>query len=73
MSITPDQLHQGDPERDSRIHHPLSSRFQAGYCRYLATECGRQHWPRDDWGFEQNYNLERMTGIMLEEIRNKLK
>ena len=28
---------------------------------------------RKEWGFKQNYNLERMTRIMLKEIRNKLK
>ncbi|MFO7935644.1 MAG: NAD-dependent epimerase/dehydratase family protein [Bacteroidales bacterium] len=28
---------------------------------------------RADWGFEQTYDLEKMTGIMLKEIRNKLK
>ena len=28
---------------------------------------------RVDWGFEQTYDLEKMTGIMLKEIRKKLK
>lgn len=28
---------------------------------------------REDWGFKQNYDLEKMTRIMLKEIRNKLK
>jgi nucleoside-diphosphate-sugar epimerase len=28
---------------------------------------------RQEWGFRQNYNLEKLTGIMLKEIRNKLK
>jgi nucleoside-diphosphate-sugar epimerase len=72
MSITPDQL-----SSEIRKNIPgFTISYKPDFRQAIADT-----WPqsvddslaRDDWGFEQNFNLERMTGIMLEEIRNKLK
>ena len=72
MSITPDQVYQ-----EIRKEIPgFSISYQPDFRQAIADT-----WPLSvddslagkDWGFEQNYDLERMTGIMLKEIRNKLK
>lgn len=72
MSVTPAQLH-----REIRKHIPG---FTIGYHPDFRQAIA-DSWPqsvddsiaREDWGFEQTYELERMTGIMLEEIQKKLK
>jgi nucleoside-diphosphate-sugar epimerase len=72
MSITPDQL-----SSEIRKNIPgFTISYKPDFRQAIADT-----WPqsvddslaRDDWGFKQNFNLERMTGIMLKEIRNKLK
>ncbi len=72
MSLTPDQLAQ-----EIRKEIPgFTISYAADFRQAIADT-----WPqsvddssaRNDWGFKQNYNLERMTRIMLKEIRNKLK
>jgi len=72
MSITPDQVH-----REIQKEIPgFSISYNPDFRQAIADT-----WPqsmddsraREDWGFKQNYDLERMTGIMLKEIRNKLK
>jgi len=72
MSITPDQVYQ-----EIRKEIPdFSISYKPDFRQAIADT-----WPLSvddslagkDWGFEQNYDLERMTGIMLKEIRNKLK
>lgn len=72
MSITPDQVYQ-----EIRKEIPgFSISYKPDFRQAIADT-----WPlsvddsraREDWGFKQNYDLERMTGIMLKEIRNKLK
>jgi nucleoside-diphosphate-sugar epimerase len=72
MSITPDQVY-----REIRKEIP---EFKISYLPDFRQDIA-DTWPqcvddslaRKDWGFEQNYNLERMSAIMLKEIRNKLK
>jgi nucleoside-diphosphate-sugar epimerase len=72
MSITPGQIYQ-----EIRKEVPgFKIRYKPDFRQAIADT-----WPqsvddsqaRKDWGFKQNYDLERMTGIMLKEIRNKLK
>ena len=72
MSITPDQVYQ-----EIRKEIPgFNISYNPDFRQAIADS-----WPqsvddslaRGDWGFKQNYDLERMTGIMLKEIRNKLK
>jgi nucleoside-diphosphate-sugar epimerase len=72
MSITPDEIF-----REIRKEIPgFTISYQPDFRQEIADT-----WPqsvddspaRKDWGFEQNYNLERTSGIMLKEIRNKLK
>ena len=72
MSITPDQVY-----REIRKEIPgFKITYRPDFRQDIADT-----WPqsvddslaRKDWGFEQNYNLERMSVIMLKEIRNKLK
>lgn len=71
MSITPARLHQ-----EIRKYIPgFSIRYHPDFRQAIADS-----WPhsvddsiaRVDWGFEQTYNLEGMTEIMLTEIRKKL-
>lgn len=71
MSITPAQLHQ-----EIQKHIPgFSIRYSPDFRQAIADS-----WPhsvddtiaREDWGFEQTYDLEKMTGIMLNEIQIKL-
>ncbi|MEA3460677.1 MAG: NAD-dependent epimerase/dehydratase family protein [Bacteroidota bacterium] len=72
MSITPDQTH-----REIQKEIPgFAISYNPDFRQAIADT-----WPQSvddslaskDWGFKQNYDLERMTGIMLKEIRNKLK
>ncbi len=72
MSITPDQVYQ-----EIRKEIPgFTISYKPDFRQAIADT-----WPQsvddsmasDDWGFKQNYDLELMTGIMLSEIRNKLK
>jgi len=72
MSITPDQIY-----REIRKEIPgFTISYHPDFRQAIADT-----WPhsvddslaREDWGFKQNYDLAKMTGIMLEEIRNKLK
>ncbi len=72
MSITPDQVYQ-----EIRKEIPgFTISYKPDFRQAIADT-----WPQsvddsmasDDWGFKQNYDLEKMTGIMLSEIRNKLK
>ena len=72
MSITPDQVY-----RKIRKEIPeFAISYKPDFRQAIADT-----WPQSvddslaskDWGFKQNYDLEKMTGIMLEEIRNKLK
>jgi nucleoside-diphosphate-sugar epimerase len=72
MSITPDQVY-----REIQKEIPeFSISYKPDFRQAIADT-----WPqsvddslaREDWGFKQNYDLEKMTGIMLKEIRNKLK
>jgi nucleoside-diphosphate-sugar epimerase len=72
MSITPAQVHQ-----EIRKHIPdFNVRYKPDFRQAIADT-----WPhsvddtiaRLDWGFKQSYNLEKMTTIMLKEIRNKLR
>ncbi len=72
MSITPDQVHQ-----EIRKEIPeFAISYKPDFRQAIADT-----WPQsvddsmasNDWGFKQNYDLEKMTGIMLSEIRNKLK
>jgi len=72
MSITPDQVY-----GEIRKEIPgFSIRYKPDFRQAIADT-----WPqsvddsraREDWGFAQNYDLVRTTGIMLKEIRNKLK
>jgi len=71
MSITPDDMF-----REIRKEIPgFSISYQPDFRQDIA-----ETWPqsvddslaRKDWGFKQNYDLERLSGIMLQEIRNKL-
>ena len=72
MSLTPDQL-----AREIRKELPG---FKVSYAPDFRQAIA-DTWPqsvddstaRNDWGFKQNYNLERMSRIMLKEIRDKLK
>jgi len=72
MSLTPDQL-----AREIRKELP---RFTVSYTPDFRQAIA-DTWPQSvddslahkDWGFKQNYNLERMTRIMLKEIQDKLK
>ena len=72
MSITPDQVY-----REIRKEIPgFTISYKPDFRQAIADT-----WPQSvddslaskDWGFKQNYDLEKMTGIMLKEIRNKLK
>jgi len=72
MSITPDQVY-----REIRKEIPdFAISYKPDFRQAIADT-----WPQsvddsqasNDWGFKQNYDLEKMTGIMLSEIRNKLK
>lgn len=72
MSITPGQVHQ-----EIRKEIPdFSISYNPDFRQAIA-----ETWPQSvddslackDWGFKQNYDLERMTRIMLKEIQNKLK
>ncbi len=72
MSITPDQVYQ-----EIRKEIPeFSISYKPDFRQAIA-----ETWPQSvddslaskDWGFRQNYDLKKMTGIMLNEIRNKLK
>jgi len=71
ISITPAQLHQ-----EIQKHIPgFSIRYNHDFRQAIA-----ESWPqsvddtiaRVDWGFEQRYDLEKMTQIMLNEIQNKI-
>jgi len=72
MSITPDQIYR---EIRKEIPHFTIS-YKPDFRQDIADT-----WPQSvddslaskDWDFKQNYDLEKMTGIMLKEIRNKLK
>ena len=72
MSLTPDQL-----AREIRKELPG---FKVSYAPDFRQAIA-DTWPqsvddstaRNDWGFKQNYNLERMSRIMLKEIQDKLK
>jgi nucleoside-diphosphate-sugar epimerase len=72
MSLTPDQL-------AHEIRKELPG-FKVSYAPDFRQDIA-DTWPqsvddspaRNDWGFKQNYNLDRMTRIMLKEIQNKLK
>jgi nucleoside-diphosphate-sugar epimerase len=72
MSITPDQVY-----REIKKKVPeFAISYKPDFRQAIADT-----WPQSvddslaskDWGFKQNYDLEKMTGIMLKEIRNKLK
>ncbi len=72
MSLTPEMMH-----HEIRKHVPgFSISFHPDFRQAIADT-----WPqsvddsvaRADWGFQQTYDLEKMTGIMLGEIRKKLK
>ena len=72
MSITPDQVY-----REIRKEIPgFTISYKPDFRQAIADT-----WPQSvddslaskDWGFKQNYDLKKMTGIMLKEIRNKLK
>ena len=72
MSITPDQVYQ-----EIRKEIPgFTISYKPDFRQAIADT-----WPQSvddslaskDWGFTQNYDLKKMTGIMLNEIRNKLK
>ncbi len=71
MSITPDQVYR---EILKEIPGFIIS-YNPDFRQAIA-----ETWPesvddslaREDWGFKQHYDLEKMTGIMLKEIRNKL-
>ena len=71
MKFTPAQLH-----KEIQKHIPgFSIRYNPDFRQAIADS-----WPlslddtiaRADWGFEQTYDLEKMTGIMLKEIQRKL-
>ena len=72
MSITPDQVYQ-------EIRKEIPD-FKISYKPDFRQDIANT-WPQSvddsqaskDWGFKQNFDLERMTAIMLKEIRNKLK
>ena len=72
MSITPDQIHREIQKElpDFRISYKPDFRQAIADSWPQSVDDSRA---REDWGFKQNYNLERMTEIMLKEIRNKLK
>ncbi len=70
MSLTPEMMH-----REIRKHVPdFTVSYHPDFRQAIADT-----WPqsvddsvaRDDWGFEQTYELEQMTEIMLSEIRHK--
>jgi nucleoside-diphosphate-sugar epimerase len=72
MSITPDQIYQ-----EIRKEIPgFTISYKPDFRQAIADT-----WPQSvddslankDWGFKQNFDLKKMTGIMLNEIRNKLK
>jgi len=71
MSLTPAQIHQ-------EIKKQVPG-FTIGY-RPDFRQAIADTWPHSvddtiaqvDWGFKQTYDLERMSGIMLKEIQNKL-
>ena len=70
FSVTPEQV-----TREIKKHIPeFSVSYNPDFRQAIADS-----WPqsiddtiaRMDWGFDYEYNLEKMTGIMLEEIRKK--
>jgi nucleoside-diphosphate-sugar epimerase len=72
MSLTPKRMH-----KEIRKHIPgFTIRYKPDFRQAIADT-----WPhsvddtiaRVDWGFEHSHDLEKMTSVMLEEIRNKLK
>lgn len=72
MSITPAQMHQ-----EIQKHIPgFSIRYKPDFRQAIADT-----WPHSvddtianaDWGFQKSYNLEKMTSIMLNEIKKKSK
>lgn len=72
MSLTPKQMHE-----EIKKHIPeFAIRYAPDFRQDIADT-----WPhsvddtiaRVDWGFKHSYDLEKMTSIMLTEIRNKLK
>jgi nucleoside-diphosphate-sugar epimerase len=71
MSVTPAHLHQ-----EIQKHIPgFSIIYKPDFRQDIADS-----WPRSvddsvaraDWGFEQTYDLQKMTAIMIKEIKNKL-
>jgi len=71
FSVTPEQVY-----REIKKHVPgFSINYRPDFRQAIADS-----WPqsiddtiaRMDWGFDYEYGLEKMTGIMLEEIRKKL-
>jgi len=72
MSITPDQVYQAI----RREIPDFTISYKPDFRQAIA-----ETWPqsvddsqaRKDWECSRTYDLERMTGIMLKEIRNKLK
>jgi nucleoside-diphosphate-sugar epimerase len=72
MSLTPDQLYREILKEIPGFtisYHP-DFRQDIAYTWPQSVDDSRA---REDWGFKQNYSLERMSAIMLKEIRNKLK
>ena len=72
ISVTPAQMHQ-----EIQKHIPgFTIRYNPDFRQAIADT-----WPhsvddtiaRVDWGFEQSYDLEKITTIMLKEVGNKLK
>ena len=71
MSLTPHQIYQA-----IRKEIPgFTISYKPDFRQAIADS-----WPhsvddtaaRSDWGFERTYDLEKMTAVMLKEIRNKL-
>ena len=67
----------------AQIHQEIQKHIPGFSIRYNPDfrQAIAETWPQSvddslackDWGFKQNYDLERMTRIMLKEIQNKLK
>jgi len=72
MSITPEQIFQEIqkeiPEFNISYHPDFRQDIAETWPQSVDDSLARR-----DWGFKQNYDLELMSGIMLKEIRNKLK
>ena len=71
FSVTPDQIY-----HEIKKHIPeFGITYKPDFRQAIA-----ESWPesindsvaRSDWGFQYKYNLEKMTGIMLKEIRKKM-